>query len=328
MSRSVPSIAFIICSEKGLLEKKSVLLAKSIRKHSGSLKDAPIYSISPRKNHTISASTEKSFEELNICHQNIELNSDFKDYGLANKILACSYFEKQLDEDVLIFCDSDLMVLGSIDELLLDIETDISIQKVAIKGIGSNGSDANASYWQDLYRITNVNRPTLMSIPGGERIFPYFNSGLIAVKKSIGLFSQWEKNFRKMLKKGILPQQGLFFVEQSVLSATISSMQLKIKTLPKSYNYHFLKNTDSIDTFQKIADGKIKLLHYHKSMDEGKRIVLPDGTTLQNSSIIEWINNELINCGINANPFVSEWEVELLKNKHKVFNLFNNSKNN
>ncbi len=44
---SIP-LAFVICTEPGRLEPQSLMLAESIRKFCGNLKDTPIYSFHPR----------------------------------------------------------------------------------------------------------------------------------------------------------------------------------------------------------------------------------------------------------------------------------------
>jgi hypothetical protein len=68
-------IAFIIITEKGKLERESMLLADSLRAFGGTLRDAPIYSFEPWCDSSqISDATKKRFLELGVEHQAIPLN--------------------------------------------------------------------------------------------------------------------------------------------------------------------------------------------------------------------------------------------------------------
>jgi hypothetical protein len=320
------SVAFIICSEKGELEKKSLLFAKSLRNFGGVLKDAPIYSVAPRKGKNISEKTLNIFRELNVNHQYLNLNTKYSTYAFANKIEACTYFEKQLTEDLLIFCDSDQLILGGLDELLLKDES-LAMQYVAIKGIGSNGKDNNAEYWKELYKLTNVKTQHYITLPDNQQILQYFNSGLIVVKRNLGLFKKWNKNFDLVMQSQLIPTKGDFFSEQSVLSATISAMEISVKVLPKSYNFHLLNHTNLDEALQKIENGEIRMLHYHNTFDFPNKIILPEGFYLRkNSSKLNWINMELNNCGVNKKLLMTPLEETFDLNKKELESLFKKKK--
>lgn len=314
MSTTEPSIAFIICSEKGQLEKKSVLFAKSLRKFGGALKESPIYSICPREGFSVSESTIKSFEKLNVHHRDININTKYRDYNFANKIEACAYFERELEEEKLVFCDSDQLVLGDLSELILRNE-EIATQQVAFKGIGTNGNDENTEYWEELYKLLNVQGRNYMLLrDSGEKIYPYYNAGLISVKRNLGLFKSWKKNFDLISDKGLLPKHGSFFQEQSVLSATVASMQLNMRTLPMGYNFHLFNTKNWAATCSGIRNKEIKLLHYHKTFDEPNSLNVSGVMDNQ----LKWINSEIIETELNTKPFLFEKEKE--KEKEDVKN--------
>lgn len=317
MSTSIPSVAFIICTEKGLLENKSLLFARSLRKFGGALKDATIYSLAPRKGKDISKNTRDAFKVLKVTHEYHDLNKQYKDYDFANKIVACTYFEQELTEEILIFCDSDQLVLGDLSEFLLDTE-ELAMQYVAIKGIGSNGEDENAFYWKRLYELCQIKEPSYISLQDGQSIYQYFNAGLIVAKRGIGLFKKWSYNFDLLMKKGIEPPKGKFFIEQSVLSATISAMALSVKVLPEAYNYHLLKHTRLNEALHKIDNGEIKLLHYHNAFDQEKKHELPKSLNLKKSIKLNWLNEELKKLGFNKKPFIPYMEAEFRRNEDKI----------
>jgi len=324
---TLPSVAFMICSEKGMLEKKSVLFAKSLRKFGGTLKDSPIYSLAPRKGKNISANTLELFNKLNVSHHYEHLNDKYETYAFANKIITCAYFEKQLEEDILIFCDSDQLVLGNLDELILAKE-DIAMQHVALKGIGTNGKDENANYWEELYRLTHVKKQSYITLSNSEKILQYYNAGLIAAKRKLGLFEKWNKNFGLVMQNQLKPTKGDFFLEQSVLSATIAAMELSVKVLPNGYNYHLLKETNITEAFTKIEYGEINLLHYHTNFEHPIQLKIPKGVPIsKDNSILNWINDKLMDCGINDRLFLTESESTFNLKKKELQALFDKKTN-
>jgi hypothetical protein len=234
------SIAFLICTEPGRLEGQSLLLAESIRQFGGKLKDTPIYSFHPRIGEPIAAQTRKAFEKLNVIHQQIPINTKFHDYYLANKPLVCAYAEENIDADILVFVDSDKCFFSEPTEFLLPEGCNIRIRPEYGQGIGSTGKiqDPQEWYWQKLYEAFDVKREIFVNTPiGNKKIRGYWNSGLVAVRRNAGVFRAWKENFEKVLHLNITPPQGLYFVEQSVLSATISAIEDKICEFSANYSY-------------------------------------------------------------------------------------------
>src|SRR5580700_5335081 len=100
------TVAFIICTEEPF-EKKSVLLARSIRTFAGGLRDAPIYSFSPRAGQRVSEWALRQFASLSVTHDTTMLNHCFTQFGVNNKPFVCAYAERAINAEVLIFLDSD-----------------------------------------------------------------------------------------------------------------------------------------------------------------------------------------------------------------------------
>ena len=235
----LPSIVFIICTEPGILEKQSLLLVESLRNFGGSLKDVPVYSFQPRRGKDLSKNTLKLFEDLQVCHQKFLLNVKYPMYGVANKPFACAYAEETIDADILVFLDSDQCFFSSPNQLLLSPEYDVAVRPEDLNLIGSKGkNEKNEEYWSNLYRICQTKYQIFVNTTvDNQKIRAYWNSGLVAVRSNRGIFTAWRNNFEKVMELGIQPERGLFFVEQSVLSATICSITDAILTLPMSYNY-------------------------------------------------------------------------------------------
>ncbi|MEH2262721.1 hypothetical protein [Nostoc sp.] len=260
---SIP-IAFIICTEPGRLEAQSLMLAESIRKFCGELKDTPIFSFHPRVGEPISKQTQKAFEALQVNHQQVPINQEFHEYYLANKPLACAYAEQHIDAEILVFLDSDKCFFSEPKEFLLPVNCNARLRPEYGQGIGSTGlQDSQEWYWQKLYEVLGVKREVFVETPiGKKKIRAYWNSGLVVVRRSAGIFTAWKENFEKVMRLDITPPQGLYFVEQSVLSVTLCALEENVEHLPANYSYP-LSLHNRLSTELQIKDwNDITSIHY------------------------------------------------------------------
>lgn len=259
-------LTFVICTESGQLEKMSVLFVMSLRMFGGRFSNCRVLSYQPRKGLDLSRKTLNLFDSLKVEHNSLDLNKDFTDYPLANKPLSCAHAEKTCGTELLVFADSDQLILGEPNALLLDSDCDVSMRPVDVKNIGATDeSDPNFKYWAQLYELMSVDqRKYVTTTVGQENIFAYWNSGLVVTKCKNSLFSDWEKNFRVVMSKEIRPNDGIFFVEQSVLAATICSTDLKLRALSNEYNYpvHMHSGMQSPNKIDRLSE--LKTIHYHK----------------------------------------------------------------
>lgn len=257
-------IAFIICTEPGRLEGQSLMLAESIRKFCGNLKDTPIYSFHPRVGEPISIETRKAFTALQVIHQQLPINQEFHDYYLANKPLVCAYAEQNIDAEILVFLDSDKCLFSEPEEFLLPVGCNIRMRPEYGQGIGSTGSqDPQDWYWMKLYEVLGVKREIFVNTPiANKTIRGYWNSGLVAVRRNAGIFTAWKENFEKVMRLDITPPQGIYFVEQSVLSVTLCSLEENVPHFSSAYSYPLpLHNRLSKESRIKAWD-EIVSIHY------------------------------------------------------------------
>lgn len=321
------SLAIVICTEAGSLECMSQLLVKSIRKFGGRLKDASIYSIQPRNLAPLAPKTLEVFKANAVNHEHLLLNKKYPDYGLANKVAACDYYARKLSDDYLLFLDSDNVVFNDLGELLAEQEADVRIRVVGQKGVGSDGNDENATYWKKLHGLFGVKNPGFVKTGiEGQEIFNYYNSGLIFARRDSGLFQRWRTNFEMVMDQGLMPDQGLFFVEQSVLSATISGMDLKVEELPDSYNYSPQSHFHLKPQNKQLTLDQIHTFHYHRLFNPPNRVHLERGFEAFKGEKLEWLKRELIECGINPQPYYEQWELDLLRQKEHILQLMKDQK--
>lgn len=256
----------IICTEKGKLEKYSVLLCRSIRKFGGEFSDAEIFSFAPRKGFEPSMSTLKEFKDLNVNHESIILNTKYRTYPLANKPLVCAYFEERFPHESVVFIDSDQIIFNEPKQFLLPDKLDILLRVVDRKGVGfSTNKELEYSYWKQLAEKIGFEYEDnkFLETSEGDQIHPYFNSGLIITSTSFGLFKKWKENFELIFASSIRPENGDFFLEQSVFSATVLQMKLNYDLVENNYNYPFSIHDEVIKEKQLNDLSDMITAHYH-----------------------------------------------------------------
>lgn len=258
-------VCVLLCIEKGYLENTSKYLINSLRKFGGELKDVPIYSYQPRKKEKITDKTKRFLEKNEVEFIDINLNKEYEHYPLANKPIVCAHAEKHLESEIIVFLDSDIMILNQPSEFLIPANVDIMINPVYRKHIGTSGKrDINYDYWKKLYSLLGVKKyQYVKTIKDGEKIHAYFNSGHIAVRKNRGIFSAWEYNFKSVMKKGFMPKHGQYFIEQSVLGATISQLENSWSSFSETYNFHINLNIINNQRNKIPKFSSLTSLHYH-----------------------------------------------------------------
>jgi hypothetical protein len=235
------SIAFIMCTEGGgQLEKESLLMVESFRKFAGSFQNSQIYSFQVRENSDVSQETIDKLAAMDVKHQKVVLNTKYPNYPLANKPLLCAYAEQMIDADILVFLDSDLVFFSEPKEFLLPAEYDVGIRPEHHKMIGSEGSsDPNEEYWIRLYGIAgvkNIDRFVTTTVDQ-QKIRAFWNSGVVAVRRKLGIFTAWKNTIEQLLEEGTGINQENWYYEQSALSATICAMTDKVFNFSVGYNY-------------------------------------------------------------------------------------------
>jgi len=288
-------VAVIICTEPGF-ENKSVLLVRSIRQWAGSLSDIGIYSISPR-NRALSEFAMAEFEKHKVQHICMDLNTEFADYNLANKPVACDYWSKELSSKFLIFMDSDQVILNEPTSFILSNDSELAVRPVDRKNIGIESfDDEETEYWKNLYSICGK-QPTRKYYPsiGDNSIYEYFNSGLTIARNSTELYQKWHTNFQSVMRKKFMPIGGEFFIEQSVFAATVTAEIDSVEILDNRYNYPIHVHNKLPSSGQITHFNQFVTIHYHKMFDDQ-----------------EWLSNLESLENINTNCAQYEWLIENL----------------
>jgi hypothetical protein len=106
--------------------------------------------------------------------------------------------------------------------------------------LASTGSgDANEAYWAELYRICGVEKlGFVQTVIDHRRIRPFFNSGLVAVRRSAGLFRRWRADFFNLTGAGhVSPLTGMAGMDEFSLAAVLGGVIDRVRLLDGRYNY-------------------------------------------------------------------------------------------
>jgi hypothetical protein len=264
------TVSFVICTERGSLERKSLLLCDSIRAFGGRFAQAPIYSYAPRPGHGVSAETQREFERLGVHHAEEPLNRRWSHYPLANKIVAAARTEEIAGTDRVVFLDSDKVFISEPTEIAGTGDFDLAVRPVDLKNIGiSSFDDVEGAYWQGVYRRCGLGEVTerVTTTVDRETVMPYYNSGLVSVRRDRGLFARWLENFERVMAERVEPLHGLFFVEQSMLAASATAMGLSVRPLSPSYNYPIHLHNQMLPDLRIGRLEDAVTVHYHKVFD-------------------------------------------------------------
>ena len=259
-------IIFIMCTEGGQLEQESLLMVESFRQYAGRFNKCPLYSFQVRENNNVSSKTIATLKDFNVDHQKLVLNTKYPNYPLANKPLLCAHIEQTVDSEIIVFLDSDLVFFNEPHEFLLPSEYDVGIRPEHHKMIGSEGrSDPNEDYWMNLYNIAGIAAcdQFVTTTVDQKNIRAFWNSGVVAMRRSAGIFSTWKQNIEKLIEAGTGINQKNFYYEQSALSATICAKTNKIFKFSPGYNYP-IHSHNKMPDFERLSGfDQIICIHDH-----------------------------------------------------------------
>ena len=259
-------LAFLACVERGRLESQSLLLCRSIRRNVGRFRDAPIHTFQPRAGTTIEDATLTELRAMGVQHHTDTLNRDFVDYPISNKVFACAHAEQTLDEDVLVFIDTDTVFVNQPDEFDLPAGVHAAVRPVDHKNCGSTGPGARDDpYWRRLYELCGVSRsPFIETAVSAQRIRAYYNSGLVCVRRSVGIFQRWLEHFLLVARVNHLPNGNIHYLDQLTLATALAQFDNgEVRVLKPNYNYPIPKRPLLPPVFQYPLDNLVHI-HYHR----------------------------------------------------------------
>ncbi len=291
-----PGVAFLACIERGRLEQQGLLLCRSIRRGAGRFTTASIHAFQPRAGTDAGAETVSALRDLDVIHHTDTLNRDFHDYPIGNKIFACAWAAQNLQEDILVFLDSDTFFANEPERIHLASGLDAAARPVDRKRIGSTGPrDPNEAYWKPLYAKFGIaNDPCVETIVDGETIRAYFNSGLVAARRSAGIFEEWLDIFRRLMEGNHLPPNGsMQFMDQVALALVLSRRFDRVSQLDWRYNLPLPQRARLSDPARTARLEDMIHIHYHRWFNKPNFLRLLRPPLDLTGDVSRWVEDSL-----------------------------------
>jgi hypothetical protein len=260
----VASIGFLIRVARGKLEAQSLLLAESVRAWGGTLAGAPVYAFTSPED----SPSEETIERLtahDVSQIELRLDSPYRDPPVLNKVFVSAWAERELEHEVLAFVDSDTVFLDDPRELTLDGWLAATKPVGNSRTAGSTGpGDPNEPYWQRVYGLLGVRSwPFVTTTVDRARIRAYWNTGLIAARRSAGLFQAWEEALVRLFEAGCVFKKPVL-MEQVAWAGVIADIHDRVRILPEEYNYPLPKRTLLPPGVRDLELDELVHVHYHR----------------------------------------------------------------
>ncbi len=288
--------AFIIVIEAGILEENTLLLVESIREFGGPCRHSAIYVVQPREGVMISQKTMNVLTKHDVIYIRANFNDTWFSYGVANKVYAAAFIESLVKGtvDSLTFLDSDTIIVNPPVDLFLETTGVVAVRPTDIRGVGQLVSAPLTPYWESVWDVCGVNPPVgwdVSTTVDEQRIYPYFNSGLVTVNPQEGLFQLWRENMDRLARDeriSSLPQRcdERIYLDQAALAATILSKvsQQQTTILDHRYNYPLHLHGRMPQATRVSSLDELVVVHYHRIFQDRS-----------------WINN------ISVDGFLAKW---------------------
>jgi hypothetical protein len=289
------SVAFIACVERGALEQQTVLLCRSLRRYGGRYARAPFYTFSPRRGHGPGKHTLAALAALGAEHRDEELNREYGDYGYGNKIFASAWAEEQIQADVLVFTDSDTVLTGEPTELDLPAGIDAAARPADSIYMNSTGpADPLDAYWRKVYDLFKLSREPFVETELGRRVRAYFSSGLIAVRRSAGLFRRWRDDFLRLVEADCLPEStGMSRMDEVSLAVTLARAFERVRILDGRYNYLIFKRPQLVPPWRDAQLEELVHVHYRRCFNVPGYLRAVRPPLEPASEIVRWLEQYL-----------------------------------
>ncbi len=264
LPHALSDLAFLICVERGRLETEAILCVESLRRWGGELTGAPVYAFAPRPDSHPEPATVERLEGLGVSYVAEHLVDRFAKTPTFNKVAVSAWAERELEHETLVFTDSDCVFLSEPAELA---EGDwlAAVRPVDRRIAGSRGKGKNEPFWRKMYAELEVEgRPFTETTVGQMRIRGYWNSGLIAAKRSAGLFGAWERALERLFDAEIVQNRWPQFMDQLSWAGVTADAEVaeRLRLLGDAYNYPLPHRQALVPAARDLDLEQIVHLHY------------------------------------------------------------------
>lgn len=260
------TLAFVFCVEPGTLESQAILLADSIRQWGGRFADAPIHAFNPRGRGPLANETVEHLSESKVIIHADRLNTEHEEYGYGNKVHACDWAARNLGEDVLVFVDTDTVLVGEPNDLTLDDGIDLAVRPVVSKGEGSTGpDDLNDPYWTRSHELCGVPAGRFVeTVRDRQRIRGYYNAGLVAMRRDSGISERWLDFLRRFFATDHRLGAKFNNLDQHALAMVAAGSDDRTLVLDARHNYPIPQRARLPEPDRSRPMSELVQLHYHR----------------------------------------------------------------
>lgn len=285
MSDTPRPTTFVTCIESGLLEKQVVLLARSLRALDTDIGRLDFIAVQPRRDVALARETRRALAELDVRVVSERLVPAFDWNPHLNKAAAMAWAERNVNSPYLTWLDGDLVFLRSPEGLIPDAGTSFVAMSANIDQ-GTDGSDANAPYWERVSQIVGVPYQAaalIPSTPPAKLIYEYYHGGIYTLRTADRISHTHQAFFLKLLEARIASQScGTFHHDQVSLSMAVRTAPGARRLYPWEMNYSI--SPRRLDRIDSAMLARAMVLHYHDcflpagyAMMQGVLAALPDG---------------------------------------------------
>ncbi|MGI8460927.1 MAG: hypothetical protein ACR2OC_04700 [Solirubrobacterales bacterium] len=257
-------LAFLIRVAEGNLAAQSELFVESLRRWGGELAETPVYAFTS-PDDTPGEATIARLVELGATHVELDLEARRRDPPVLNKVYVCAWAERELEFETLCFSDTDTVILNEPRDLVEGEWLAASKPVGSSRAGGSKGPEKrNERYWQRLYAELGVrSEPWVTSVVDRKRIRAYWNTGLVAARRSAGLFGTWEEALEQLFERDVVFRKPVL-MEQLAWSGVTADIHDRVWELPDPYNYPLPKRRFLPEEMQALDLGHLVHVHLHK----------------------------------------------------------------
>jgi len=286
-------LIFTTLTVPGKAELDTLLLVESLRSFGGALAASPIWVLVPVELGPLSGSTQEKLKQAGARTIPLKTDPKISKFPFAVKVMAAASLETQAKNqtELLVFLDRDTIVLQEPTELFIAPDQMLGYRPVHHKLIGSDWEQPPDSFWELIYKICDVPADHLfpMVTHTGERIRPYFNAGIYAVRPDRGMLTQWADIFLKWYRQPQLTayyemnQLYTIFIHQAIFSGVLlqNLKPVEMFELSAKINYPLHLHSDiPVNSRPGIID-ELVTVRYENIFDEPGWMQLPFSKALK-----------------------------------------------
>jgi hypothetical protein len=239
-------MAFASLAGTAAQARHALLLAQSLRAFGGGIAGSPVMALIP-----VAGVLGPELEAgLLACDADIvpfALPSPLDKVPLAERAAGAAQAEMTAQEiaRLLVWLDSDSLILREPLGLRIPPEARIGCRPVDLRLIGSSWDEEPDAFWEAIYAACGVKRDNIFPVKTtveGQAIRAYFNAGCLVVRPEARLLRRWQAAILTLVGRdefGALSGRERLFFHQAVLTGTLLATLTReeIAQMPPAVSY-------------------------------------------------------------------------------------------